>query len=95
MIKEQFVMREKVSDLLHSQDGKFYTVYFTKVDGTRRKMNGRLGVKKYLKGGVNRVEKWDNPLKTMFECVVLGYRTVNLHTVTKIVAGNIVYTVKD
>lgn len=92
---EQYVTREKISDLLHSLNGKFYTVYFVKADGTRRRMNGRLGVKKYLRGGKNLVERWDNPFKTMFECVVLGYRTVNLHTITKIHAGNTIYKVKE
>lgn len=29
---------------------KFFTVSFTKKDGTERLLNGRLGVKKYVKG---------------------------------------------
>lgn len=34
--------------------GKFYTIEFIKLDGTIRKINGRFGVTKYLKGAESR-----------------------------------------
>lgn len=43
----------KVSNLF-AASGKFVTVTFVKNDGTIRKINGRVGVKKYLRGGNDR-----------------------------------------
>ena len=40
-----------INNILSSVGGKFFTVVFTKKDGTVRRLNGRTGVRRHLKGG--------------------------------------------
>ena len=40
-----------INNILSSVGGKFFTVVFTKKDGTVRRMNCRIGVRRHLKGG--------------------------------------------
>lgn len=87
--------REKIYQLLQEQDGKFFSVVFRKKNGQLRKINGRLGVTKYLRGGANKVMRYDNPYETVFECSALDYRTANLHTVEKVYANKCVYKVVE
>lgn len=87
------VTREKLDKLLTDQNGKFFTVKFVKKDGTLRQSNGRFGVKKYLKGGTNKVTRYDNTYDTTFDVKVMGYRTINLHTIVSVRANNTEYTV--
>lgn len=61
---------------------KFFTVKFTKKDGSTRVMNCRLGVKKHLKGGVKRYDA--SNLVTVYDLKSKGYRTVNLNTLQEI-----------
>jgi len=64
--------------LLHSK-GKFFSVKFTKKDGTLRKMVCRTGVKSYLKGGVNTTGHIPN-LLTVFDVQKQEYRNINMAT---------------
>lgn len=92
-MQKMYVTREKLDKLLTDQAGKFFTVTFIKKDGTVRKSNGRFGVKKYLKGGTNKVTRYDNTYDTTFDVQVMGYRTINLHTITSVRANNCEYFV--
>lgn len=70
----------------------FFSVTFTKKNGESRKINGRLGVTKYLKGGTN-----PNADKPEFLIVYEnnnGYRTVNLESITRICANGKEYIFK-
>ena len=92
-MQKMYVTREKLDKLLTDQNGKFFTVKFVKKDGTLRQSNGRFGVKKYLKGGTNKVTRYDNTYDTTFDVKVMGYRTINLHTIVSVRANNTEYTV--
>jgi len=76
--------RENLKEALKNTKGRFFGVEFYKKDGSVRRMNARLGVKKHLRGGTNKVEAPDRPYVTVFDIPTKGYRTVNLHTVTKV-----------
>ena len=86
---------EEVRKLLKATNGKFFHVQFIKKDGSLREMTGRLGVKKFLKGGSNNQEhivEYENvydidPTK--------GYRTVNLKTVQSFKCGNVEWPKKE
>lgn len=67
--------------------GKFFTVTFTKKDGTLRKMNARLGVTKHLKGGTKGYDDAAHNFLTVFDLGKRGYRTVNLSTVRSLKCG--------
>jgi hypothetical protein len=43
------ISRPEAKQMIKDTKGKFFTVTFTKKDGTTRVMNARLGVKAYLK----------------------------------------------
>ena len=89
------IARENLKDFIKKTNGKFFTAEFHKKDGTVRKMNARLGVKKYLKGGENKVEGIDRPYITVYDVKAKGYRTINLHTTEKIKFGKEVWEVVD
>ena len=73
----------------HNLKGKFFSVEFYKKDGTPRKLHGRLGVTKHLKGGTKGYDI--SNLLTVFDMQIKKYRTVNLNTVTKLTCGNLKY----
>lgn len=64
------------------KSGKFVTVEFIKKDGTIGKVNGRYGVKKHTKGGVNTCAH-KTEYVTLYD-VRKGYRNVNINTIVKI-----------
>lgn len=68
-----------LSTVLENTNGRFFTVEFTKKDGTARKMNARLGVTKHLKGGdctLNREQ-----FIIVFDMQAKGYRAINRDTI--------------
>ena len=93
-MQKVMVSREKLYKLLEDQDGKFFSVVFRKLDGSNRKINGRLGVKKYLHGGVNKVVRYDNPYEVVFDVQQMDYRTTNLHTIERVFANRTEYVVE-
>ena len=80
-----------VSSIIAANGGKFMTIVFVKKDGSLRKMNGRIGVKRYLKGGVNKNPQLHNTQIVMWDTTAKGYRTINMDTVTEIHAKGVVH----
>lgn len=80
------------SEISRIAGSKFITVSFLKKDGTPRTINGRLHVKRYLKGG-------DNPNTRKDEFLIIysmrdkGYRTINLNSVFRVAAGGKEYLI--
>jgi hypothetical protein len=72
--------RSSLKELLKSTNGRFFSVQFRKKDGSLRNMTARIGVKKYLKGGENKVEAPDRPYVTVYDVQNKGYRTINVDT---------------
>jgi len=67
------------SDRILASNGKIFTVTFLKKDGTIRVLNGRLGVKKYLKGGESTLDK--DQFITVYDMQSKGYRAINKSTI--------------
>ena len=86
--------REKVQSRIAGQGNKVFCVTFTKKDGTDRKMVARLGVKKGLKGGENKVVKPDNSYMTVYDMQKQAYRTLNLRTIKNIKLSGVAYDVQ-
>lgn len=76
-----------IEGAIKSTQGRFFTVVFRKRDGKLRKMNCRLGVKKYLKSGVSSTTSHYSNYITVFDMVAREYRTINLDTITEF-SGN-------
>jgi hypothetical protein len=64
-----------IADKILQSNGKIFTVKFIKKDGTIRKLNGRLGVEKYLKGGNCTLSK--EKFIIVYDLQAKGYRAVN------------------
>lgn len=64
---------------IYDAQGKFITVQFITKDGQLRTLNGRLGVKKHIKGIGAPVD----PTKfiTVYDVKKMGYRCVNMDTI--------------
>jgi hypothetical protein len=68
-------------------DGKIFSVVFTKKDGTIRKMVARLGVRKHLKGGELKYDAAARNLLPVFDMEKEEYRMINVSTIHEIKVG--------
>jgi hypothetical protein len=72
----------KLDFLLLNSDGRFVSVLFVKKDGTLRKLTGRLGVTKHLKGGQSTLNP--DQYVTIYDVENKGYRAVNRNTIQEL-----------
>jgi len=72
----------KIVDFIAQSKGKFITVNFIKKDGTVRKLNGRIGVTKYLKNGTTTVDL--DKYIIVYDTLNTGYRCVNKDTIVSV-----------
>lgn len=80
------------SEIARIAGNKFISVSFVKKDGTKRTINGRLHVKRYLKGGDNPNTRNDAFL-IIYSMKDKGYRTINLDSVFRIAASGKEYLI--
>ena len=71
--------RSEISKLVGNT---IFSAVFVKKNGEKRKMLCRLGVKRYLKGGVKTYDKVE--LLTVFDLIKREYRTINIGTLEKL-----------
>lgn len=86
--------RKEVADLIRNTKGKMFSVEFVKKDGTLRKMNARMGVKKHLKGGESTIAGKEN-LIGCYDMQTGGYRCINVDTLLKAKVDHEEYDVTD
>ena len=67
---------------IYDSNGRFLTVEFIKKDGTIRKINGRLGVKKYLNGGNSTLDT--NKFIIIYDLKARGYRAINKNSILSV-----------
>jgi hypothetical protein len=68
--------------LIESTKGKLFVVEFTKKDGQLRRLVGRLGVERDLKGKGLAFDPASRGLLSVFDVQAMGYRFINLATVS-------------
>ena len=73
---------QSIIDFVSQSSGKFITVEFVKKDNTVRKLNGRLGVTKHLKGGKSTVDY--TKYIVLYDTVAKGYRCINKDTILSV-----------
>lgn len=71
-----------LASLIEKSNGKMLTVTFVKQDGTERTLNGRLGVRKYIKG--SSLKKNSTEYITIYDVQNKGYRSVNRDTIVAV-----------
>jgi hypothetical protein len=79
-----FTMAELVARDINRTNGKFFTIVFTKKDGTIRKMTCRTGVKKGVTGKGLAFEPKEKGLRVVWSTDAEGYRMINIASVTEI-----------
>jgi hypothetical protein len=88
------INRAQAKQMIKDTKGKFFTVTFTKKDGSTRVMNARLGVKAYLKGGELPYDPESKGLIPVYDVQTRDYRMVNVNTITNLKIGNNEYQVQ-
>ena len=93
--REDLIDKIKATDPRNSGKGEFFTVTFVKrTDGTTRTLNGRLGVRRYLKGGDLPYDAAERELLPVFDAKANGYRMVNLRNILSAKVGGQEYIVR-
>lgn len=72
----------KIFNAIYDSKGRFLTVTFIKKDGSIRKINGRLGVKKYLAGGNCNLNL--NKFIIIYDLKSKGYRAINKQSIISV-----------
>jgi hypothetical protein len=91
-VKPQVIKRVRLEGFIRKLRGKIFTVEFIKKDKSKRKMNARISVTKYVKG-TGKPNGLSTSCIKVFDMQKHAYRQVNLETVSSIVAGGITYKV--
>ena len=91
--KVKVLDRTKVQEVIKENKGKFFSAVFTKSDNTERMIHGRTGVKKYLRGGVNKVQKLSNALLTLWDRKAEDYRSLNIKTMSTLTLRGVKYRI--
>ena len=89
---KQLLLSKDIEAIKKFIGNKFFSVEFYKKDGTLRKMQCRLNVKKHLKGGTKSYDSDALEYLTVYSIDSKGYRTVNLNTIKQIKANRKVIT---
>lgn len=72
---------------------KIFTAEFVKADGTVRRMNARLNVKKHIKGG--RDCNTSKNMLAVYDLKAKGYRNINLDTLQSVLVDHINHVFTD
>ena len=79
--------RRALEFLWNETEGRIFSAYFRKTDGTMREMVCRRGVKAHLNGGSLRYDPKPKLLLPVFDMQKEGYRMVNLKTLVSFNIG--------
>ena len=88
---KQYINSEKVRRIVYSLGGRTFTVIFHKENGETRKLNGRRGVTKHLRGGHSTVAEQPH-LISCFDLKKRAYRCFNHNRVLELRANREVVT---
>jgi hypothetical protein len=86
------VTRRDAANLIRASKGKIFTVVFTKRgDGSERVLNGRLGVKRYLKGGSLPFDPFEKGLIPVYDIQKKDYRMIPIDSMKYLKIGGQLY----
>jgi hypothetical protein len=81
--------KRDVKSIINGSKGHFLTVVFNKKDGTKRVLNGRVGVHSYLRGGVSNLDS--NKFMIVWDAHKKDYRAVNMEEVIEIRSNGTIF----
>ena len=83
---------QNIKSFFQGLNGKFVGVKFIKADGSVRRMNCRVGVEKYLKGGKSWHQKVNNrQYVSVFDVKAMDYRLINVNTIISIRSQGLIH----
>lgn len=89
------ITKDKAKEIILNNRSKIFSVLFTKKDGTKRKMNARLDVKKDIKGvGLKYKPKEFNYI-IAYDMLKKAYRTININTLEQLTLNKKEYHIKN
>lgn len=92
----QSIERDELVDKIKKTNGKIFNVTFIKrTDNSKRRMNARLGVKSYLKGGQIPYNPIDKQLIPVFDMNKKGYRSISTENIISATILGEQYIVKE
>mgnify|MGYP003640194130 FL=1 len=83
-LSKQPLKKEYYRNLITESKGKIFSIEFIKKDGTKRKMNARISVKKGVNGKGLKYDPFEKGYLIAYDMAKDGFRTINLETITKI-----------
>ena len=79
------ITKQQAAGLITRNRGKFFTVTFTKrTTGERRVMNGKQGVRRYLKGGPAAYSFQEKGLIPVFDITKSEYRSIPIEGISEL-----------
>lgn len=88
--------REKIANEIRNTNGKIFTVTFKKrTTGEVRTLNGRLNVKKYLKGGSLKYSAKDNNLISVFDVKAMAYKMIAIEGIIEYKCEGVVIRINE
>lgn len=77
------ITKNKLVEIIRS--GSIVTVNYKKEDGSSRKVNCRMGVKAYLKGGEKPYKDANYGIITVFDLKNKGYRSLKIDNIISVI----------
>ena len=77
-----------IKQFINEASNKFITVTFLKRDNSVRTINGRMNVKKYLKGGRSTVDR--EKFLILYSVADKGYRAVNKDSILSVAVDGVI-----
>lgn len=77
-----------IKQFINETSNKFMTVTFVKKDGAVRTINGRMNVKKHLRGGRSTVDR--EKFLILYSVADRGYRAVNKDSILSVAVDGVI-----
>ena len=91
----KIIDKDTAKQYIYKTNGKIFSAVFRKKDGTKRKMNCRRGVSKYVKGIGLKFKPEEHALIGVFDMHKKAYRFINTKTLEQIKIKGIKYNIKQ
>ena len=89
----KIIDKNTAKQYIYKTNGKIFSAVFRKKDGTKRKMNCRRGVSKYVKGIGLKFKPEEHALIGVFDMHKKAYRFINLETLEQLSFKGITYKI--
>ena len=85
------VQNEELQTLINNTKGKIFSCIFIKKDGEKRKLIGRIAVKKGIKGIGHKFNPQEKGLRTVYDMQKREFRFINLGAIKQFKCGKLEY----